>query len=545
MRDSGIVFAVTLLLLAAPAWRARPQEQESPQAATGRQLVTLLGCPGCHTITDPAFADLGKSGPDLRRIAAKTNPSWTLQWVTDPRKLRPTTWMPHFFDETDRTQAHAVVAYLWDKSQPVDYPSPPAGDAERGEELFHSVGCTGCHLRETGAERHDFPEPYRLQGPNLIHLGSKVDAAWLFAWLRNPRRYAPETRMPDLRLSGREAADLVAFLMASRAPDKEGAELALGGAGDVEAGREAIALYGCYGCHAIAGFEEAGRPAGEWTSLDGFSGHGLDGLPDFRLSVRELEAIRTATGKASAAGDAALVAGRRLVARYGCRGCHLLEGGGHAIEATIDDPGLLPPNLNGEGSRVQPAWLRAYLKDPAGVRLRSWLTVRMPTFDFSEEEIRTAVAYFAALEEGEVALSPAAAPTARSLALGREAFDLMPCGRCHPKGSAADALALGAASLGPPLGLASRRLRYEWIALWLKDPQSWLPGTMMPTFFIESRPGVFVSPFTGALDAPLFAEPKARMMELVGSEKELEAFLDDADAVIAALRDYVWSLGDE
>ena len=50
--------------------------------------------------------------------------------------------------------------------------------------------------------------------------------------------------------------------------------------------------------------------------------------------------------------------------------------------------------------------------------------------------------------------------TARSLALGREAFDLMPCGRCHPTGAEAAAAASGGgidlASLAPPLGLAPR-----------------------------------------------------------------------------------------
>ena len=40
---------------------------------------------------------LGKRGPSLERIAAKTTPDWTRQWLANPRNFRPNTWMPHFW----------------------------------------------------------------------------------------------------------------------------------------------------------------------------------------------------------------------------------------------------------------------------------------------------------------------------------------------------------------------------------------------------------------------------------------------------------------
>jgi hypothetical protein len=36
---------------------------------------------------------------------------------------------------------------------------------------------------------------------------------------------------------------------------------------------------------------------------------------------------------------------------------------------------------------------------------------------------------------------------------------------------------------GPDLSLAKERLEPEWIAEWLRDPQSLSPGTKMPGFF--------------------------------------------------------------
>ena len=54
---------------------------------------------------------------------------------------------------------------------------------------------------------------FRTHGPNLDGTGSKVSAGWLYSWVRNPKGYWHETRMPNLRLSDKEGADITAYLM--------------------------------------------------------------------------------------------------------------------------------------------------------------------------------------------------------------------------------------------------------------------------------------------------------------------------------------------
>ncbi len=63
-----------------------------------------------------------------------------------------------------------------------------------------------------------------------------------------------------------------------------------------------------------------------------------------------------------------------------------------------------PPTLIGEGARVNPEWLMRFLNNPAlsetdtnrdGVR--QYLKARMPTFSFSDGEIRKIVRFFEAL----------------------------------------------------------------------------------------------------------------------------------------------------
>ncbi len=57
-----------------------------------------------------------------------------------------------------------------------------------------------------------FPLINRLHGPNLVNTGSKVSRGWVYAWLKNPKQYYPDTNMPNLRLTDEEAADLTAYL---------------------------------------------------------------------------------------------------------------------------------------------------------------------------------------------------------------------------------------------------------------------------------------------------------------------------------------------
>ena len=276
----------------------------------GRELMRHMGCWVCHKLEYPAFQDLQRPGPSLERVAGKVSPEWAYKWISAPRDFHPTTWMPHFFFQNNTTtpenlerqkaEIRATVAYIWDRSETPEYPPAPPGDAARGEQLFETVGCTGCHLREADSTRDDyFPQLNRLHGPNLIRLGNKVSSGWLYAWLKNPKQYNPGTRMPSLRLSDREAADLAAYLLSSTDPAFDDLELpavdpairdelvlyylqgkqtieqsqaSLAAMSDRERdvylGEETIQKYGCWGCHELGGFENA-KPIGVELTEEG------------------------------------------------------------------------------------------------------------------------------------------------------------------------------------------------------------------------------------------------------------------------------------
>ncbi len=611
------------------AWTPQSNELDA-----GRELIVKMGCYGCHTIDYPAFNTLPRPGPNLNRVAEKIDEGFAYRWIEAPRDFRQTTWMPHFFfqrnivgdlnEERQRAEIAALVRFLWDNSSEQDYPEAPSGDAGRGQELFETVGCTGCHILDSEAQRDDFfPQINRLHGPNLIGTGSKLSSGFVYEWIKDPKRYNPDTRMPSLRLTDREAADITAYLMEQRKPDYEGLEIPqINGEArdelvvrylrnnntieqshalleqmsdlerDVFLGEQTIQKYGCYACHDIAGFDDA-KPIGVELTAQGSKpihqfdfGHVHDvphtrfdwirtkmldpriwdygketvksydelyKMPNFGMSQREAEAVTTnvlgftkssvVASRKSGYGSniAAVAAGRNLITTYNCQGCHLIEGEGHAIQTSIEDVGMLPPNLASQGARVQTPWFFDYLHDPSSETMRPWLSVRMPTFGFSDDQVNTIIDYFSIADSTDTFLSAKGDADATNLAVGETVFEMLQCEKCHPAGGAT-ADGVSASELAPSLLLAPERLRHDWVADWIKDPQIFVPGTKMPANFQKMPDGSFNSPLPMAIGSARYAEEKRRLMRYFDSEQELLDFLGDVDRVTAALRDHLWTL---
>ena len=143
-----------------------------------------------------------------------------------------------------------------------------------------------------------------------------------------------------------------------------------------------------------------------------------------------------------------------------------------------------PPILDGEGDKVQTDWLFSFLNEPTPIR--PWLSVRMPTFSFSDEDASALVSHFSAKDDKTFPFRTFDRPPLRGSELraalqlfSRDYFD---CLTCHQQGARKPQ--------GPPEGwapdllLAHRRLNPDWIERWIEDPQKLLPGTKMPTFYI-------------------------------------------------------------
>ena len=571
---------------------------------TGIFLVERYGCFGCHKIK--GWENLRKIGPDLTKVTSKTNEEWIIRWIKAPHDFRQTR-MPQIWDvrvnETDdqkarnNAEANAVAAYIVDKAQKQAYPDPPKGSLTTGRALFESVGCLACH--RVGDDRRGI-EPvsygdgkvtidaaaFRTHGPNLDGTGSKVNAGWLYGWIRNPKGYWHETKMPNLRLSETEAADLTAYLMSlkndafmarprptsdAKVRDTIVKEYLLAQYTEAETstrfasmddktrtlflGEKSIGRYGCFGCHTIPGFEKASPIGVELTEEGSKLVERLDfgyeeetiphtlpawvhrklmeprvfdrdknkrpedllRMPKFHFKDDEADAIVTAVLSftkeqipLAAQGvlspdDKAREEGARLVRNLNCRACHVVGEAGGTVRAVIQSglvasgvdedtariqtvalspPVLFEPHSKiGEGSRVQTAWLHKFLGDP-GNKIRPWLQIRMPTFEFTEEELNTVTKYFASLDKVPYPYEPKLTITAEQQNVGKDLFTKWQCAKCHVV--AGKLPNQDPVNMAPDLANVPQRLRAGWIAQWLKDPGRIQPGTRMPQDFPET-----------------------------------------------------------
>ncbi len=574
----------------------------------GRALAEQSGCYNCHKITgfsaaaDPSSGGEGrwKAGPSLERVGSKVDHDWLVRWVDNPKDFRESTKMPRVFhlsntsspEDVDRGNAaiQSIAAYLLKNSEPVTLAAPAAkGDSTRGEALVKTVGCTGCHSVAGVDLNH--------HGPELTGLGSKLSEDWLFNWLKNPKAHSKETRMPVLRLSDEEAADITAYLLSTKNDSFEKKPVSAakpevidemildslkGAMRDTEAraalqkmsaeerllflGKKSILHQGCYNCHSIKGFSAKGgsasggedaKPIGtelsNWGAKDihqidfGFvdiphsreafftqkmkdpriydkgkerpyydklrmpkfnlSDEDIDALTTFVLSLRQ-ESVPVEMRKQA---DERIEKGRLLVTKLNCNGCHTLDGKIGVLRENAEDPGAAPPVIEGEGAKVQEQWLHEFLRSPTTIR--PWLKYRMPTFEFSEDELHTLVKYFDGISGAEPSFSafdPHATSTPEKLEAGKVLVEKLQCVKCHQVNT--QSAALGASFLAPDLTMAKNRLKPEWVRGWIADPQKLEAGTMMPTFFTEGE------------DSPI--------VDILGG---------DSAAQIQAIRDYLYT----
>ena len=148
----------------------------------------------------------------------------------------------------------------------------------------------------------------------------------------------------------------------------------------------------------------------------------------------------------------------------------------------------VPPQLIGEGARVDPLWLANFLNNPSMSEtntdrngVRPYLRARMPTFYFSQGEILKLVRFFEALSsQAQPYLAPKLVPlTAQELSLARGLFTSpgAPCLECHATGDPTH----DQRATAPNFLLMRNRLKPEWTRRWMLDPALIAPGTAMPS----------------------------------------------------------------
>lgn len=201
--------------LSMPAARtvaALPASHYEPAGKAG-QLINDLNCFSCHAINGHG----GDMAPDLSWEGSSVQRDWLVQFFRNPNTLRPALIrrMPKFNltdGEINTLTDYIMTVYQSPKidrdSMPLSGYSP--GQVELGKQLYYSkYGCQACHIIDPKRDKGYI-------GPTLTHVGSRLTAAWVYNWLKDPQALRPGTQEPKRNLSDDDARALTAFLMSQK-----------------------------------------------------------------------------------------------------------------------------------------------------------------------------------------------------------------------------------------------------------------------------------------------------------------------------------------
>jgi len=461
------------------------------QLRHGHALFVERRCARCHDydelrVTESAYLELDRAGPDLRRVASRARVGWLARWMRDPHEVRPDATMPKM--PLSASDADDVAVYLGELGAPLPALSFTKEQREAGATRFRELGCVACHTRtDEKVEDAALGDRIRLQ-----FVEEKWHSAALVAYLQEPSAHYTDVRMPNLKVSAEDAGNLAAYLLAGQKqlPETKG---------DAKKGRRLVQKNGCVLCHAFENdIPPADRIFPRYRNLKpqrGCLADKPDGkAPQFHLSKEERDALRAFL---PFAGDVPFrKAPLDYVARHmkaeRCFACHAIDGEpstwARLAERWSEAEPLPPeqdpaaqglPSLTWVGSKLQPSWIRGFVtgKLPSP---RPWLTARMPKFERHGAAITDGLVREHGYGSKDEPILPGKANLAvhgqRLLAQGTG----FGCVQCHAVGNQKATQVFEREGIN--LVTARGRLRHEYYTRWLADPTRLDPDARMPKY---------------------------------------------------------------
>ena len=254
---------------------------------------------------------------------------------------------------TTREAAHGQVEH-WDRPMldlkyiqsacakchlPTDIPDAP--QLTRGQIVFEESGCIGCHkLHGTGG----------IIGPELDGVGAHRSPDWLLKHFKNPALVTPGSAMPPIKANDADLEALTLYVLSFTGEPLGAYYVSMKTIPGVLAGRRLFQEKGCQECHSLAGKggtigpaldEVAKRHDAQWIIAHFRNPQAVSPgtlMPQFNFSEQETRALTefllslTDTNIVGFLKVPSLMTpierGRVVYKKYGCAGCHGVEGAG-------------------------------------------------------------------------------------------------------------------------------------------------------------------------------------------------------------------------
>lgn len=308
-----------------------------------------------------------------------------------------------------------------------DLPQTP--QLTRGRQLLARLNCQGCH-KLPGIET-----PV-MRGPDLSSIGTKVSREWIYKWLKEPRTITDKDG--NVTVNGYETED------EPRMPKFRLTEAELVGLTAYLSAQKAMPL---------PAYKISPAVVASWSKNPELASQG-------ELRFRQMFCSTCHSLAVTRAGETKLIGGD------------------------------IGPELTKVGSKVNPDWLIAWLRDPESY----WPHTRMPRYGWSDEDLYKVTQYITTKLVDSDLLSTVPKldpPTEEQMQLGKRLFLEKGCASCHAiaglnpqKDFGPDLSALGAKNASE-LEFGTAKIPHNlvsYIQSKLQDPVSVNPAARMPQY---------------------------------------------------------------
>lgn len=480
----------------------------------GRQLFAAHRCNRCHRREhDP----LSPPGPSLEQVTTGLQDGWLVGKLLSRDPSTAHARMPSFGFTNE--EAAAVAAYLKTVAVPVELPTLPAMPSGKetppdGDFLVKTVGCLACHT--VG----DVSQTAVFGGGDLSAIGEKRSPEWLHQWLANPKSLNADHRMPVIRLSDIERAQIARTMAAWKPADGNQPVPAPAAESNdtlIRHGRELVERWRCAACHRIPGLEvrldnvpTLADSELDWDRSCLSSADAHTGRPVYPQAERQPIEAYVASRNGTLSTPLPGARGQSVLEQRNCLGCHERDLGAGIVPIAGrleksderfrgQSQALIPPALTAVGDKLHEQALAAAVRGEQQTPRLPWLHVRMPRFDHAPDDQAALVSFFVGHDR-----IPAGAPSGAvetTSADGEALPDQEPregeetlmaghaltgsggfnCVACHTFGEYEPRnVALG--TKGCDLLMLQDRMRAEFFHRWTRAPLRVIPGMEMPNF---------------------------------------------------------------
>lgn len=194
------------------------QQNMTESVIRGKHLFDRSNCMGCHTL----MGEGGYYAPELTKVMERRGEAFVRALIKDPEAMYPgqRKMQSYKFSEEQISDLVAFLTWIGEmdlngfppKPDLINTAAPNAGVNATATEavvkksdrpqIFNQM-CIACHALEGQGGS---------VGPALDGVGSRYDAAYISAWLKDPLAIKANSKMPKMPLTENDIIELTAFL---------------------------------------------------------------------------------------------------------------------------------------------------------------------------------------------------------------------------------------------------------------------------------------------------------------------------------------------